>query len=175
MPHFVPDEGHKCRQVLADLILLDHTSRSVSPAVPDPKRFFRHSNFPKDSTLLSQYPSVSAFTRHTVGRFPRSSYTNFNTKVVPRSAVNPDFLEPFNCKGLFTTTHAIKHRSSVKSVEKTWHEQLATVAHLFLKVNTWLRLPDRNSEPGSIGIGQIPGLRTLFMNNTYNQLTGGLA
>lgn len=103
------------------------------------------------------------------------SHFSYKNKVVPRSVVNPDHLEPFNCKGLFTTTHAIKHRSSVKSVEKTWHEQLATVAHLFLKVNTWLRLPDRNSEPGSIGIGQVPGLRTLFMNNTYNQLTGGLA
>ena len=107
--------------------------------------------------------------------FFRASFFNFFNKVVPRSVVNPDHLEPFNCIGLFTTTHAIKHRSSVKSVEKTWHEQLATVAHLFLKVNTWLRLPDRNSEPGSIGIGQVPGLRTLFMNNTYNQLTGGLA
>ena len=27
-------------------------------------------------------------------------------KVVPKSVVNPDFLEPLNCKGLFTT-HAI--------------------------------------------------------------------
>ena len=83
-------------------------------------------------------------------------------KVVPRSAVNPDHLEPFNCKGLFTTTHATKHRSPIKSVEKTWREQLVTDAHSSIKVDRWKRLPDRNSEPGSIGIGLVPSLRTLF-------------
>lgn len=83
-------------------------------------------------------------------------------KVVPRSAVTPDHLEPFNCKGLFTTTHAIKHRSKIKSQEKTWHEQLAPNAHSSMKVYKWYRLPDRNSEPGSIGIGQVPDSRTLF-------------
>jgi len=89
-------------------------------------------------------------------------FSNFQNKVVPRSAVNPDHLEPFNCKGLFTTTHAIKHRSKIKSQEKTWHEQLAPNAHSSIKVNKWFRLSDRNSEPGSIGIGQVPDSRTLF-------------
>ena len=28
-------------------------------------------------------------------------------KVVPRSVVNPDYLEPLNCKGLFTTHNAM--------------------------------------------------------------------
>ena len=89
-------------------------------------------------------------------------FSNLQNKVVPRSAVNPDHLEPFNCKGLFTTTHAIKLRSPVKSVEKTWREQLATDAHSSIKVDKWNRLPYRNSEPGSIGIGLFPSLRTLF-------------
>ena len=83
-------------------------------------------------------------------------------KVVPRSAVNPDHLEPFNCKGLFTTTHAIKHRSSGKSVEKTCGEQGATRTHSSMKMDRSSRLPDRNSGRGSIGIGLLPGLRTLF-------------
>ena len=93
--------------------------------------------------------------------FSRSHFSDMN-KVVPRSVVNPDHLEPFNCKGLFTTTHAIKHRSKIKSQEKTWHEQLAPNAHSSIKVNKWFRLSDRNSEPGSIGIGQVPDSRTLF-------------
>ena len=94
--------------------------------------------------------------------FFRTLSANFFNKVVPRSVVNPDHLEPFNCKGLFTTTHAIKHRSKIKSQEKTWHEQLAPNAHSSIKVNKWFRLSDRNSEPGSIGIGQVPDSRTLF-------------
>jgi hypothetical protein len=91
-----------------------------------------------------------------------TSSANFFNKVVPRSVVNPDHLEPFNCKGLFTTTHAIKHRSQGKSVEQTCGEQLATRTHSSMKMDRWTRLPDRNSGPGSIGIGLLPGLRTLF-------------
>ena len=83
-------------------------------------------------------------------------------KVVPRSAVSPDHLEPFNCKGLFTTTHAIKHRSQGKSVEKTCGEQWATRTHLSMKMDRSIRLSDRNSGPGSIGIGLLPGSRTFF-------------
>ena len=96
---------------------------------------------------------------------PRSlsrSYFPDKNKVVPRSAVNPDHLEPFNCKGLFTTTHAIKHRSQIKSQEKTWHEQLVPDDHSSINLDKWCRLPDRNSGPGSIGIGQVPNSRTLF-------------
>ena len=83
-------------------------------------------------------------------------------KVVPRSSVSPDHFESFNCKGLFTTTHATKHRSQVKSVEKAGQEQLVADVHSSIKVDKWNRLPDRNSEPGSIGIGQVPSLRTLL-------------
>ena len=92
----------------------------------------------------------------------RTSFANFFNKVVPRSVVNPDHLEPFNCKGLFTTTHAIIQRSQGKSVEKTCGEQLATRTHLSMKMDRSIRLSDRNSGPGSIGIGLLPGLRTLF-------------
>jgi hypothetical protein len=91
-----------------------------------------------------------------------TSLSHLFNKVVPRSVVNLDHLEPFNCIGLFTTTHAIKLRSPVKSVEKTWREQLATDAHSSIKVDKWNWLPYRNSEPGSIGIGLFPSLRTLF-------------
>ena len=93
-----------------------------------------------------------------------SSLTHFfsKNKVVPRSAVNPDHLEPFNCKGLFTTTHAIIQRSQGKSVEKTCGEQWASRTHLSMKMDRPIRLSDRNSGPGSIGIGLLPGLRTLF-------------
>ena len=83
-------------------------------------------------------------------------------KVVPRSVVNPDYLEHFNCKGLFTTTHAIIQRSQGKSVEKTCGEQGATRTHSSMKMDRSSRLPDRNSGPGSIGIGLLPGSRTLF-------------
>ena len=92
----------------------------------------------------------------------RTSSANFFNKVVPRSVVNPDHLEPFNCKGLFTTTHAITHRSQGKSVEKTCGEQWATRTHLSMKMDRSIRLSDRNSGPGSIGIGLLPGSRTLF-------------
>jgi hypothetical protein len=89
-------------------------------------------------------------------------FSNFQNKVVPRSAVNPDHLEPFICTGLFTTTHAIKHRSPIKSKDKTWHEQLVPDDHSSINLDKWCRLPDRNSGPGSIGIGQVPNSRTLF-------------
>ena len=92
----------------------------------------------------------------------RTSSANFFNKVVPRSVVNPDHLEPFNCKGLFTTTHAIIHRTPGKSEEKTCGEQWATRTHSSKKMDRWTRLSDRNSGPGSIGIGLFPGSRTLF-------------
>ena len=61
-------------------------------------------SFPEKSEEYSA-PACSGVAPHS------SSLTHFfsKNKVVPRSAVNPDHLEPFNCKGLFTTTHAINN------------------------------------------------------------------
>ena len=161
-PHLAPDEGHKRRQALADLIPLYHACTPFSPVEHAPHRFLSDSNSFTDNISSSQHRYVSPFTRHTVGRFFHSSYTNFKSKVVPRSAVNPDFLEPFNCKGLFTTTHAITHRPH--------KEPLVAV-----RVGHWAKcegppvgfssLPDRNSGPGLIGIGLHLELLTLFYEN----------
>ena len=114
-------------------------------------------SFPRQSERFSNAACLGFATRSL-------SISHFfdKNKVVPRSAVNPNHIESFNCKGLFTTTHAIKHRSQVKSVEKACHEQLATDVHASIIMDKWSRLPDRNSEPGSIGIGQVSSLRTLF-------------
>ena len=163
-PHLAPDEGHKRRQALADLIPLYHACTPFSPVEHTPHRFLNDSNSFTDNISSSQHRYVSPFTRHTVGRSFYSSYTNFKSKVVPRSAVNPDFLEPFNCKGLFTTTHAITHRPH--------KEPLVAV-----RVGHWAKcegppvgfssLPDRNSGPGLIGIGLVWGLRTLYSDISY--------
>ena len=114
-------------------------------------------SFPRQSERFSNAACLGFATRSL-------SISHFfdKNKVVPRSAVNPNHIESFNCKGLFTTTHAIKHRSQGKSVEQTCGEQLATRTHSSMKMDRWTRLPDRNSGPGSIGIGLLPGLRTLF-------------
>ena len=90
----------------------------------------------------------------------------FKSKVVPKSAVNPDFLEPFNCKGLFTTTKAITHRPPIMPLETAYGRQRATRSEQPAKV-VFGRLPDRNPRPGLIGIGLASGLRTLFYENQH--------
>ena len=85
-------------------------------------------------------------------------------KVVPRSVVNPDCLKPLNCKGLFTTTHAKTHRPLISPMLMKFGGHQATCSIQSNKVH-FDRLPDRNLEPGLIGIGLASGLRTLFYEN----------
>ena len=84
----------------------------------------------------------------------------FNRKVVPKSVVNPDFLEPFNCKGLFTT-HAITRSPIYLSLVKTIFGHMLTAPGTLDLNNVSCRLTERNSGPGLIGIGLVPRLRTL--------------
>ena len=87
----------------------------------------------------------------------------FNSKVVPRSVVNPDFLEPLNCKGLFTT-NAKTQCLNKKPLEMVFCRQLAGYSSS-LKNNELDNLPDRNPKSGLIGVGLSSGLRTLFYEN----------
>lgn len=87
-----------------------------------------------------------------------------NNKVVPKSAVNPDFLEPFHCKGLFTT-RAIKQsitcRPLVKAackLVKTWRDAS------FVCVGSH-QLSQRNTGAGLIGIGLPPRLRAISLES----------
>jgi hypothetical protein len=89
---------------------------------------------------------------------------SFIHKVVPKSVVNPDCLKPLNCKGLFTTTHAKTHRPLISPILMKFGGHQATCSIQSNKVH-FDRLPDRNLEPGLIGIGLASGLRTLFYEN----------
>ena len=112
-------------------------------------------SFPRQSERFSNAACLGFATRS-------RSISHFfdKNKVVPRSSVSPDHFEPFNCKGLFTTTHAIQNGSFRLPVEKAYLEPMATRFRSYFER---FRLPDRNSVPGSTGIGLVPSLRTLFM------------
>ena len=71
-------------------------------------------------------PSTSSILNHKEAVFTLNSI--LNRKVVPKSVVNPDFLEPFNCKGLFTT-HAITQSPNFQSLVKTMLGRMASIRH----------------------------------------------
>ena len=93
-------------------------------------------------------------------KFSTLSIFNFTTQVVPMSLPSRDAYKTFICKGLFTTTHAIQKGSIKSPVEKAYLEPMVTKFRSYFE-RFWL--PDRNSVPGSTGIGLVPSLRTLFM------------
>jgi hypothetical protein len=95
---------------------------------------------------------------------PVSINFTYNHKVVPKSVVNPDCLKPLNCKGLFTTTHARTNRPLISPILMKFGGHQATCSIQSIRVD-FDRLPDRNLEPGLIGIGLASGLRTLFYEN----------
>ena len=117
-------------------------------------------------------PSTSSILNHKEAVFTLNSI--LNRKVVPKSVVNPDFLEPLNCKGLFTTTHANTHRPLIKPMIMASGEHHAACSTLSIECE-FDRLPDRNPGSGLIGIGLVSVLRTLFMKININPLIGGLA
>jgi len=123
-----------------------------------------HLNFSVQLKLLS----VAARTKFKTALIPSMSQFPIKNKVVPMSAVNSGILEPFNCKGLFTTTHATKNRLPIKSFKKTAGEQWVIRTSSSMNVDKWLRLPNRNSGSGLIGIGLAPSLRTLFRTSSAN-------
>ena len=112
---------------------------------------------------LQSHKSISAALYHDSILYPYCrdalNYT-FNSKVVPKSVVNPDFLEPFNCKGLFTT-HAITRSPLCLSLVKTTFGRMLTAPDTLELNNVSCRFTERNSGPGLIGIGLVPRLRTL--------------
>ena len=158
---------------------------AVSPKIFGGRKcgFFK-SNFP--SSAFIDDPSIKSAGRHTRSYFmpshpltdeihppgnqePSISYVKgmkfsilsilkFTTQVVPTSLPSRDAYKTFICKGLFTTTHAIQIGSMISPVEKAYLEPLVTW-HRSYSERFWL--PDRNSVPGSTGIGLALSLRTL--------------
>jgi hypothetical protein len=93
-------------------------------------------------------------------RFSVLSIFNFKSQVVPKSLPSRDAYKTFICKGLFTTTHAIQKGSMISPVEKAIPEPSVAWCRSYFER---FQLPDRNSVPGSTGIGLAPSLRTLSM------------
>ena len=87
-----------------------------------------------------------------------SSISIFRTQVVSKSLPSRDTFKTFICKGLFTTHQAIQKGSLRSPMEKVHLEPLVTWSRSYFER---LRLPDRNSVPGSTGIGLALSLRTL--------------
>jgi hypothetical protein len=72
-----------------------------------------------------------------------------------KPVVNPGIRKTLYCKGLFTTTHAKKIRTRCRALISVVPECTARCTS-----RGWLRrLPDRDSGPGSIGIGLASSLR----------------
>ena len=91
----------------------------------------------------------------------KNSHLHKFCKVVPKSYVSLDFLEPLNCKGLFTT-HAITECPIITMMfSSIWH--LAIHFLNSFKEGLRIALSVRNSGPGLTGIGLAPELRTLFL------------
>lgn len=119
--------------------------------------------------VLKSHKNISAALYHDLMLYPNCRDTlnyTFNRKVVPKTVVNPDFLEPFNCKGLFTT-HAIKRSPLCLSLVKTAFGRMLTEPDTLELNNVSCRFTERNSEPGLIGIGLVPRLRTLSQLYSY--------
>ena len=89
-----------------------------------------------------------------------SSISIFRTQVVSKSLPSRDTFKTFICKGLFTTHQAIQKGSLRSPMEKAHLEPLVAWFRSYFER---LRLPDRNSVPGSTGIGLALSLRTLFI------------
>ena len=113
-------------------------------------------------------PSTSSILKRKQAVFTSNSILKH--KVVPRSVVNPDFLKPLNCKGLFTT-HAISQCPNFKSLVKTVFGRMASIRHSLIYDEMAWMLPERNSGPGLIGIGLVPKLRFLSYLNSSLILT----
>jgi hypothetical protein len=107
-------------------------------------------------------PGVHVFKRayDKVMKFSAVSIFNFTTQVVPQSLPSRDAYKTFICKGLFTTTHAIQKGSMMSHMVKANLEPLVTWYRAYFER---FQLPDRNSMPGSTGIGLASSLRTLSM------------
>jgi len=121
--------------------------------------YLMHFDHLKDSTHPPGFKH-SLILHHKGIEFPILSISNFITQVVPKFLPSLDAYKTFICKGLFTTTHAIQIGSMISPVEKAYLEPLVTW-HRSYSERFWL--PDRNSVPGSTGIGLALSLRTLFI------------
>jgi len=121
--------------------------------------YLMHFDHLKDSTHPPGFKH-SLILHHKGIEFPILSISNFITQVVPTSLPSRDAYKTFICKGLFTTTHAIQKGSITSPVEKAYLEPMVTRFRSYFE-RFWL--PDRNSVPGSTGIGLALSLRTLFI------------
>ena len=102
-----------------------------------------------------------------VMKFSSVSIFNSTTQVVPQSLPSRDAYKTFICKGLFTTTHAIQKGSMISPMKMAYLEPLVTWYRAYFER---FQLPDRNSMPGSTGIGLASSLRTLFMKlNSFSR------
>ena len=123
---------------------------------------------------LQSHKNMSAALYHDSMLYPYCrdalNYT-FNSKVVPKSVVNPDFLEPFNCKGLFTTTHAKRHRLTNHPSGEVLTERRSIHCLSSLPKDGTQGIPARNSSPGLIGVGLASGLRTFLISSQYINFT----
>ena len=121
--------------------------------------YLMHFDHLKDSTHLPGFKH-SLILHHKGIEFPISSISNFITQVVPKFLPSLDAYKTFICKGLFTTTHAIQKGSMISPVEKAYLKPLVTWYRSYFERFSLL---DRNSVPGSTGIGLALSLRTLFI------------
>ncbi len=136
----------------------DHVDSFTSQPEDEKSFYSTFSNFKTSSNQSRQLHEIIDLCDHAV---LIKSFSN--SEVVPRSVVNPDFLEPLNCKGLFTT-NAKTQCLNKKPLEKVFCRQLAGCSSS-LKNNELDNLPDRNPKSGLIGVGLSSGLRTLFYEN----------
>ena len=118
---------------------------------------------PPDPTQDEMHPPgihVFNMSYDKVMKFSVVSIFNFTTQVVPQSLPSRDAYKTFICKGIFTTTHAIQKGSIISPMKMANLEPLVTWYRAYFER---FHLPDRNSLPGSTGIGLASSLRTLSM------------
>ena len=147
---------------------------------PDPVKRYRSVALITDrvnnlKTCADEYPFVQSTS--CVLKRKEAVFTSnliLNNKVVPKSAVNPDFLEPLNCKGLFAT-HAINQTTCRTSFFKVLYECMACLNDKVYEMYTSLRC--LNLQPVARFDWRWPGpvVVNFFIKSTINHSTGGNA
>jgi len=133
-----------------------------------------HPTFTKPCSPLADSHNQRSNFYHYCSGFRGSLYTHilhFKHKVVPKPVVNPGFLKPFHCKGLFTTTHAKRHRLIDYPSGEVLTERRSIHCQSSLLKDDVQGTTARNSSPGLIGIGLASGLRTFLISSQYFNFT----
>jgi hypothetical protein len=133
-----------------------------------------HPTFTKPLPPMAYIHNPRSKLYHYCSGFRGSLHThifNFKHKVVPKPVVNPGFLKPFHCKGLFTTTHAKRHRLTNHPLREVLTERRSTHCQSSLPKDGTQGIPARSSSPGLIGVGLASGLRTFLISSQYFNFT----